>query len=336
MAANVAQTKALVVILNQTRGANVTLPALLKVGTKNIECDFAYCGAGHEDELNPYASQLTYDWHAEEPSDWVKELAQFLPPDLHHFLVDANNPVGLGREPYGLGLWTSGLIQSYFRERAMTKITALSLEQKYSWFFFIRSDFFFSRAIPSLRLLRDNRLVVMEGESYGGLNDRFLGVPSELIQLVRDMFDMKKPGQAQEIATFLHSRPIRNPENLLLQRVVSAGLLQSLQKVSYLGYCVRNPHEGTRGSGGIWCPRRKIYVKYLRELLLAKSSLVFNPRNRPRSVNGRRGPLDDESPSLHFRAVSYLVNKGLGSALLVSLGESGLAKQLRRKKKQTL
>jgi|AntAceMinimDraft_1070359.scaffolds.fasta_scaffold269885_1 hypothetical protein len=89
----------LVTILNQTRGAQATLPSLLSVGTQDLSCEFAFSGAKPDLAENPYASILAHSWEYPEPEDWTSELKKLLPLEHFQFFLDPKNELGLAQTP---------------------------------------------------------------------------------------------------------------------------------------------------------------------------------------------------------------------------------------------
>jgi hypothetical protein len=318
----------LVVILNQTRGAEITSRSLREIGAKNLDCDFAYSGATVPEGKNPYAELLRFSWEHPEPSDWTEELRSLFPQEVFHYFLDPENDSGLAGTPYEAGLWTSGLIQVVFRKRALDNIFELGLDKKYSWFFFVRSDFLFINPIPEPTKLGPESLLMMEGESHGAVNDRFLGIPIALLPQAREMANTLFAPSSETLVRmkeFFSRRPIRNPESLLLYSAREAGVFELVQKVGQLGYCVRGPGEGTRGSAGTWSPRQQVFIKYVYELLLSKTGRLFGTVSQPQMLRSGSLLLDHENPSFQLRVISFLANKGFSALILLAIGEFAMA-----------
>ncbi len=85
-----------------------------------------------------------------------------------------------------VALWTSGLIGLWFRLNACEEILARNLDSDFDWFCFVRSDFFWEHPIPLPAVQNFNALCVMQGEEYGGINDRFALVPRSFLAEYRD------------------------------------------------------------------------------------------------------------------------------------------------------
>lgn len=320
--------RSLVIIQNQTRGAEATLGSLLGTGSRNLDCDYAFSGTSPKGP-NPYDSVLKYRWDSIEPVDWLLELRERLGPKIYDLFLELDNPSGISQTDADVRLWTSGLIQRIFRQRALDRIHSEGLTELYAWFFFVRSDYFFSNPIPAPSRLDPNGILVMEGESYGGLNDRLLGFNAgkmpQILELSRlDM--LSKPPAQTAFVNFMAEHSVKNPESLLLFQVKAAGLYGSIQRLSQLGFCVRKADEGTRGSAGVWCSKRKVFVKYLNELILSKTARFFRRElmhnGRPSAVKLSR--LRDKE-SLHLRAVIFLTSKGYLWPLLLVIGEPRLS-----------
>lgn len=265
--------KALVVVLNETRGAMFTLEPLLETGLCHVEWTLAYCGARQKTGVNPYSTVAKYLWEYDEPADWGEELRAVLPQSFHSFFLDPGAPGGISSTSDHIQLWVSGWIQGIFRLRALEKISSLGLEEHFDWVFLVRSDYVFVSPIVPPRSPVNRGLLFMLGDSYGGLNDRFMGVPSELVQSVRNAVDYTRPnfaGTSDQLFDFLRGQLSQNPETLLWFELNKAGLLEGANYMGQMGFCVRFEQDVSRGSAGFWSRRRGVYLKYPTELLLAK------------------------------------------------------------------
>ncbi len=279
------KAKALVVVLNQTRSSEATLRPLIDTGLSHFSWAIAYCGAKPKSGVNPYAKVAQYMWEYEEPPSWIEELQATLPQTLYSFFLDPENQEGVSTSPEHIQLWVSAWIQNVFRLRALENISSLGLENKFDWIFFVRSDYLFSAPIDSFSRPLMEVPTFMVGDSYGGVNDRFAGIPSNLLQTLRVALDYTTLGfigRNDELFQFMRGQFSKNPETLLWFQLNKAGLLEAAKFVGQKGFCVRLEGDPSRWSFGFWSRRRALYVKYPSELLLANwCDALVRPNSRP-------------------------------------------------------
>lgn len=310
---------ALVIIQNESRGAGATFESLINVASRNFASDIAYCGARLPENEDPYSSKLKFRWEFSEPARWETKLKQTLPEGVFRYFLETGGN-GLATSNERVQLWTSGFIQAFYRSRALEKIIELGLEKSYKWFFFVRPDYFFINPIPNASALGSNGLVTMAGDQYGGLNDRFLGVPASLIHEAAKLTDYSGPeNKLEDLKDFMGANPYKNPESLLYFQVREGNLLPTLVKIGQLGYCVRLPGDGSRWSAGFWSAKREVFVKYPTEVVLAKVARIFGPTSAALGWWSR------------FLEISAAQPRLLLAFLLVLLGDFQLAQEVWKK-----
>lgn len=266
------KAKALAVVLNETRGSQATLRPLIDTGLSRFDWTLAYCGAKPKSGVNPYTGVAEYMWEYEEPATWIEELQAILPQNLCGFFLDPKDPEGVSSSSEQIQLWVSAWIQNVFRLRALENILSLGLETNFDWIFFVRSDYFFSSPIASFPREVKEVPTFMVGDSYGGINDRFAGIPSNLVESLSFALDYTTSdfiGRNDELFRFMKGQFSKNPETLLWFQLNKAGLLEEAKFVGQMGFCVRLEGDSSRWSSGFWSRRRALYVKYPSELLLS-------------------------------------------------------------------
>jgi len=268
-----AKEKALVVVLNETRGSQTTLQPLIDTGLSLFEWHIAYCGAKPKSGTNHYAGVAEYMWEYNEPANWIEELEAVLPRDLYSFFLDTGSADGISSSSEHLQLWVSAWIQGVFRFRALENITSLGLEKYFDWIFLVRSDYLFTLPIVLPSEAEKRELVFMVGDSYGGLNDRFMGINSASVGSVKRVLDYQHPdfvGVGGELFDFLRGRVSKNPESLLWFQLQREGLAERASFVGQMGFCVRNENEVSRWTSGFWLEERDLFIKYPTEFLFVK------------------------------------------------------------------
>jgi len=310
---------ALVIIQNESRGAGATFESLINVASRNFAADIAYCGARLPGDEDTYLSKLRFKWEFSEPARWETKLKRTLPEGVFRYFLKTGGH-GLATSEQRVQLWTSGFIQAFYRSRAIEKILELGLEKSYKWFFFVRPDYYFMNPIPNASALGSNGLVTMAGDQYGGLNDRFLGVPASLIHEAAKLTDFSgTESKLADLKNFMGENRYKNPESLLDFQVRENNLLPTLVKIGQLGYCVRLPGDGSRWSTGFWSEKRGVFIKYPTEVVLAKVAKIFGPTSTALGYWSRFVEISAAQPRL------------LLSVLLVLLGDFQLAQEVWRK-----
>lgn len=274
------------IVQNEMRGSRATAEALVAVGTRELDWDLAYCGSRIKGKENQYGDHLVYKWEFDEPEDWYSELRRSLPSAWSHYFLEPDNEAGLAQSPEEIQLWVSGFIQATYRRRAIQKFFEDELHKKYSWIVFVRSDFCFLNPVPAPNKMGKNHIIVVDGDHYGGINDRFVAVPIGLLRDFAKLTDFHLWADQSfltELAFSWRHNPHKNPESLYKFLAQKAGLFPKFRAVPQLGFCVRGFEEGTRWAKGVWSAKRSLYVKYPTELILAKwaryRSLILAQRN---------------------------------------------------------
>jgi len=315
--------RVLAVVLNQTRGFSLVRSALRDVGFRHYETRFAFCGA----DVNDEAASFDYYWNFSEPDDWRLTLQQNMPRATFDFFFTSDSEFA-SRLSLNQELWTSGFIQMYFRDEAMKRILELGLDSEYEWIFFLRADYLFEQPIPGLTSLNDLDVISLDGDSYGGVNDRFLGFSAGVCIPIASAFrmaslDSEKGGQT--LTDFLENQDSPNPEQALLFLLERESLLSRTALVPQHGYCVRGPTESPRWSMGFWSSKRGLFVKYPTELLATKINRVLG------SLVSQVRPLAKSDRKPTFSSTAKLVRVAgtqprlFLAPLLIVFGEAELA-----------
>lgn len=264
------KSKTLCVILNEARAADATFESLGRFILSPLVASLAYCGAKESNWSNPYGDYLDYEWAISEPEDWQHFLADKCSGGLWASLIGDGPGFGASWSPEEVSLWKSGLIGLWFRYRACEEIIEKNLDTDFDWFCFLRSDFLWENAAPDVTHARKDKIYILQGEEYGGINDRFALVPRALLEQYRDIASRIFLDPAEDLIKAA-SRWKRtwgkfNPESYWLMMLQESGLESRVQRLPYLGYSIRLEGEKSRWSQGFLWPERGFYVKYPSEL----------------------------------------------------------------------
>ena len=323
--------RTLVIIQSSLRGFDLTDLARRFVGLRNVDFDLAYCGSA--DEPFQALAGFQYSWVEQEEDKVGEFLRGKFPQGVWELFLDPDNQDGFSSTETGHQLWVSGLIQGYYRLLALNNIVSLRLTEVYSYFVFIRSDYLFLYPLPNFAAGFGKYLYFFEGESYGGVCDRFVAVPRELVaQFARiyDFSDLLESAALQATQKFIAQSPYKNPETLLWQRLVHHQLIEVARSIRQRGFCIRQPSDSSRWTLGFYSRKRQLFVKYPTEFALARIGKLFL-EIRVRSIHGRReGRPLTRRPSPWVRFVGWAGGKYRPrvAVLIAALGEWSLASEI--------
>lgn len=318
----------LAIIHSSTRAGHYTAPALHRVGLRHVTADLAYCGSAVRQADNPYAADLSYDWQVAEPEDIGSLLRDVVPDALWQYLLNPDNSDGLATTAKKQQLWLSGLIQWHYKKLALEQARLRSLRERYSWFAFLRSDYLFTSPLPPLAH-HPPRALVLQGDNYGGINDRLLVFPTHQFDTVAKIFDLSPFADLNlvaDLSRFMALDRHNNPERLLYFQMTRTGLASDTDALPQLGFCVRPDDESSRWSMGLYSPTRRVFIKYPTELAFSKiTSSPWTAKQKPFG-SPRPRPLNSPTP----RYVTWVTTAGYHRAtrlapLLLLLGEGRIA-----------
>ena len=269
-------SKTLVVVLCETRGAELTANSLERCVLKPLKADLAICVSSKSD-LGPYSELASHVWVVEEPEDWASRFDSVFPSKRWRELaqlpkVDQSGLLGGSATPYLSG---SGGIIMWFRHFLRACIEEKGLDSQYEWFAILRSDFYWEFEFPDVETLAHDKIHVLNGEKYGGVSDRFMLFPKsefeKVINIYEDLFCRdSKAFTRMETFSILSFPP--NPESYLRFQLERLGVWEKLVWMPYNGWTLREAQGGTRWSVGVWSRLLQVHVKYPEEL---KRSVVF-------------------------------------------------------------
>jgi hypothetical protein len=174
----------------------------------------------------------------------------------------------------------SGAIVLYFRQFLAESIERAGIADHYDWLIVTRSDLLWPIPHPPIESLSARHIYALDGEGYGGVEDRHLIVPRRHTRRFLEVPDpiftdpeglrrqLDRIGVAQDW-------PVFNPERFLAARLRSLGLSRKLRFLPYVPYLVRPPGATSRWSEGVWDEERGYYVKYPTEVERSRIALRF-------------------------------------------------------------
>lgn len=252
----------------ETRAWELTADSFFTNVLGPLGADLALCVGDHESP-NPLYERAKYVWRAKEPEKWGELYDReaggtswrvLLVPGAHLFggIEDADQ-VG------------SGAIVLYFRRFLAESIEREGIADEYDWLVLTRSDLLWPIPHPAPRHLSSRHIYALDGEGYGGVEDRHLIVPRRFarrfLEVPAPVFSDPEGLKAElDRTSELAQWPVLNHERFLAARLRELGLWRHVKFLPYVPYAVRAPGGATRWAGGVLDEKRGFYVKYPSEL----------------------------------------------------------------------
>jgi hypothetical protein len=265
--------RVLVAVVAETRAWEVTAESFFANVLDPLDADLALCVGDHESP-NPMHERARFVWRTKEPKSWREEYDRKTGGSDWRVLLKPGAQLLGGIE--GSDELGSGAIVQYFRQFLKESIEREGIAEGYDWLVVTRSDLLWPVPHPSTRYLSARHIYALDGEGYGGVEDRHLIVPG---RFVRPFLEVPTPvfcdpaGLRRELDRISQAEgwTILNPERFLAARLVSLGLMRRVRYLPYLPYLVRAPGDSTRWSPGVlFDDHLGGYIKYPSELELSR------------------------------------------------------------------
>lgn len=329
------------VLLSQLREASRNFESLQRCVLEPLEADLAVCAQRPRpgDPAWDVVARAAHVWLVDEPADWP---AAFDAMGSGSWRALAAHELGnevVGVDAHGR-IWNSAGIQLWYRAQLASRLQALT--ERYDWFVITRSDFSWLVPHPLVQDLDPNHLYWMDGEHYGGLNDRHVVVPARHLEAVLGVPDLVFRHADRLIGTIETQYPGHrlNIEFLMHLAMTIAGVRDRIRMLPYSGFLVRGEELSYRWSAGIRHRRSGLMVKYETEYLNARLAALLRSGARERrldaagqvSVRGR----------LHQRLYSACLGSAVARTLTFALlGDPAFAFQfvrhlIRLRRRQTV
>lgn len=268
----------LVVILSETRAHETTFTNIKKNLIDELNADLCVC-IGVKDDYdynNPFYKLAKYKFCYKEPEDfadafdYASEVIQGKPnkswrdihniPKIkieHQFMGGVKNP---DRQHDG-----SAGILIFFRWFLLHKLREENLIEKYDYFIITRSDYIYKVPHMSSHMFSPNYIFTPDAEQHGGMTDRHTIVPKRFIENYLNIFELFVNNTSQYKDILKKYNNHINLERLILIHLQSQGLGQTIKRIPYVMYTIREKDGTTRWSGGDWFESLEYYVKYPQE-----------------------------------------------------------------------
>ena len=260
-------TSVLVVVLTSTRGWELTAENLISNVVEELDADLALCVNAGEPHNSLYDA-AKYVWRlVPSDDDWAEAFDRtaghsrwriLLEPGGHLFggVKDAENPQE-----------TVTAAPLYFRRFLNESMRDTGLAQAYDWLVVTRSDFLWRVPHPRVELLSDRRIYVLDGEEYGGVEDRHIVVPRRHVDRFLGLTDpiYSDPDWLKRYLdrrSAMQGWAFLNLERFVAARLKQDGLWRSVRHLPYVPYMVRGPGGTTSWSVGEFNEELGYYIKY--------------------------------------------------------------------------
>jgi hypothetical protein len=262
-------SRVLVVLLCETRAWELTAERFTSNVLDQLGAELALC-VGDRETPNPLYERARCVWRLAEPDNWAELYEREAGNARWRVLLELDESFLGGVEDERHPQVGSGGILQYFRWFLKRSLEQGGLTDAYDWIVFTRSDFLWPIPHPDVGYLSDRRIYALDGERYGGVEDRhwivprrhlkrFLSVPDPLFtdpEGLKRRLDRRCEIQGW---TFV------NPERFLASRLKDLGLWRRIRYVPYAPFTVRAPGASTRWSEGVLDEELGYYVKYQSE-----------------------------------------------------------------------
>ena len=264
------QERVLVTVMAETRAWELTSESFFTHVLDVLGADLALCVGDHE-APNPLYERAKYVWRADEPDDWADLYDRKAGGPGWRILAEPGGQLLGGTEDPELEEDGSGAIVLYFRQFLAESIEREGIADDYDWLVLTRSDLLWPVPHPSTRFLSSRHIYALDGEGYGGVEDRHLIVPRRFVRRFLEVpepifSDPERLRRELDRTSALPGWPVLNPERFLAARLRELGLWRHVRFLPYVPYAVRPPSGPTRWSEGILDEARGYYVKYPTEL----------------------------------------------------------------------
>jgi hypothetical protein len=264
----VQRDRVLVAVVAETRAWEVTAESFFANVLDPLDADLALCVGDHE-SANPLHERAKFVWSTKEPENWGEEYDRRAGGTEWRVLLHPGAQLLGGIEDSGeLG---SGAIVQYFRQLLRESIERAGVAGDYDWLIVTRSDLLWPIEHPATRYLSRRHIYALDGEGYGGLEDRHLIVPRRLVERFLEVpspifYEPERLRRELRRTSAAQGWSLINPERFLAARLRDLGLWRHVRFLPYVPYAVRPPGGSTRWHEGTFDEERGYYVKYPTEL----------------------------------------------------------------------
>jgi hypothetical protein len=271
--------RVLVAVVAETRAWEITAESFFSNVIEPLDADLALCVGDHE-EPNPLYERAKYVWRAEEPEDWGELYERKAGGPGWRALSEPGGQLLGGIDDPEIEGGGSGAIVLFFRQFLAESIQGQRIADEYDWLVVTRSDLLWPVPHPSTRYLSSRHIYALDGEGYGGVEDRHLVVPRRFVERFLEVpgpafSDPEELKRDLDRVGELPQWQMLNHERLVAARLRDLGLWRQVRFLPYVPYSVRPPGGQSRWTEGVLDEERGFYVKYPTELERSRIAQQF-------------------------------------------------------------
>src|SRR5689334_4005781 len=211
--------RVLVAVVAETRAWEITAESLIANVVDPLGADLALCVGNHE-EPNPLHERAKFVWRVEEPGDWAAAYDRKAGGGTWRRLLTPGAQLLGGIEDPVAEECGSGAIVLYFRQLLAESIDRAAIADDYDWLIVTRSDLLWPVEHPPVESLSPRHIHALDGEGYGGVEDRHLIVPRRhvrrFLEVPAPIFsDPESLRRELDRVCAAQNWPVLNPERFL-------------------------------------------------------------------------------------------------------------------------
>lgn len=273
-------SRVLIVILSETRAQRLTFDRFKKNVLDVLDSDLAVCigKKPHEDLTNDlFVKNSKYVFLYEETSDDFQGAFESLRLDngkpfcesLRKIQNQLFGGVVCSGHPGSAGILL--FMRSFLAKKLQTEVDM----SQYGYVMVTRSDYYYELPHPQPM---PGRIMVPEGEDYGGLTDRHMVCPtSDIISALTILDPILIDGDAMVKRMAFNDR--WNLETFIMFMFEERGLMKKVVRFPRIMYAVRENGGSTRWSKGAYNDTVGMIVKYPSEFEMVKNVLFENGKS---------------------------------------------------------
>jgi hypothetical protein len=287
--------RTLVIILAETRAAELTFTNFQENVLQVLGADLAVCIGTHADydTSNPYYQHAKYRFTYPEPADGdfavafdeaYREMAQQRPDTplfpWRNYLKVKDQFMGGIRDPTDQHPGSAAIL-IFFRWFLWQQLVTHDVLAHYDRFVITRSDFIYRLPHPSLDILGPDHIWIPDQEGYGGYTDRHVVLTPATLEPYLNILAGFATHSADYYDAMMKQPPYWNLEKVIQWHLIQTGVDALVRKFPYIMYSVRAREGTTRWASGNWSESHGYYIKYPTEYAHASGNQAAYATARP-------------------------------------------------------
>ena len=275
------ENKTLVIILAETRASEITYENIKANLIDQLQADLAVCigkkaNTFTHDSEEKFVKNARYKFFFDEPEDFALAFDYAAEQIQKKYSLDGNRIrpwrdylkikdqfMGGIKDPSDEHPGSAGIL-IFFRWFLLKNLIEEGLIDRYEYFVITRSDYLFRMPHPPAEVISSNKILIPNGEQYGGLTDRHVVLPAQCVEKYLNILE-KMIIKDNLYYEKMHTKNEWNLEKLILFHLEQESVLKNVFYFPYIMYSIRPIGGSTRWSSGVFFSNLNYYVKYLSE-----------------------------------------------------------------------